>query len=82
MINKFNELFEVKAHDTLGTAVIKGATKGFIQGTVVSGIGIGIVAISVKLISNRFESTEEDIIEENLDTVLEDDKSLDNIVIQ
>lgn len=70
MIKKFNELFEVNAQDTLGDAIIKGATKGFIQGAIGSAIGIGVFAIAIKVVENNYgtSDTEEEIEDDLEDT--------------
>lgn len=66
MMKKFNELFEVNTNDTLGTALMKGATKGYIQGVLAAGLGLGVLAVGVMAISNKEESeeTEEDFNEQ------------------
>lgn len=67
MIKKFNELFAVTEKDTLGTALVKGVTKGYIQGVVAAGIGLGVVAIGVIAISKDGDSeeVEEEITEDD-----------------
>lgn len=69
MMKKINNLFEVNNQDTIGTALLKGATKGYIQGALAAGLGLGILAIGVFALSNDEESTEE---EEKIEEDLED----------
>lgn len=66
MIKKFNDLFEVNTTDTIGTAVLKGATKGYIQGVLAAGLGLGVLAIGILTISSDSESeeTEEELKDE------------------
>lgn len=58
MIKKINNLFEVNGNDTVGTALLKGATKGYIQGALAAGLGLGVLAVGVMVISNKEESEE------------------------
>lgn len=60
MIEKFNKLFETNNNDTLGTALLKGATKGYLQGVLAAGLGLGVLAVGVMMISNDEESSEEE----------------------
>lgn len=70
MMKKFNNLFEVNGNDNLGTAVLKGAVKGYIQGTLAAGLGLGILGIGIMIASKKEESEEEDEIEFELDDEL------------
>lgn len=76
LINKINNLLEVTNQDTVGSAFLKSATKGYLQGVVASGIGLGVLVIGYKAISNKKESVEEeesinDEIRKNWDDIKE-----------
>lgn len=71
MMKKINNLFEVNNQDTIGTALLKGATKGYIQGALAAGLGLGVLAIGVFVLSSDEESTEEEKIEEDLEDTIE-----------
>lgn len=59
MMKKITNLFEVNANDTMGTALLKGVTKGYLQGTLAAGLGLGVLAVGYMIVSNREESDEE-----------------------
>lgn len=65
MMKKINNLFEVNSSDTIGTALLKGVTKGYLQGVVAAGVGLGALAVGVMILSNNDES--EEVKEEELD---------------
>ena len=73
MMRKINNLFEVNTNDTLGTAILKGAVKGYAQGVLAAGLGLGVLVIGVMVISNKKESTE---LEEELTNELDEEVSV------
>lgn len=73
MINKMTNLFEVKEQDSIGTAVIKGATSGFLKGFAASSIGlvtfvVGIKALEYYVDNSQEEEEEEEIEEQEIET--------------
>lgn len=64
---KINNPFEVKPEDTLGVALIRGVAKGYLQGMVTAGIGLGVLAIGVKTLEKYGVKKPEEIEEEKID---------------
>jgi hypothetical protein len=62
----FNNPLEVNENDTLGTAFVKNATKGYLKGVLAAGLGLSVLAYGVKRASKKKEpeKKEEDINEE------------------
>lgn len=64
---KITNLLEVNTNDTLGTAVVKGAVKGYLQGVLATGVAIGALAVGVKILSDMAEVNSDEKIEEEQD---------------
>lgn len=64
----FTNPLALKEEDTIGMAVLKGATEGYLKGMVVSGLGLCVLAVIGKAVSKKAENSkkkeDEEIIED------------------
>ena len=73
MMKSLKNVFEVTEQDGLGTAIIKGAGKGYLQGMLYSTIGLAVTVVGVKAIESYVEDRK---LEERIDNL----KSADEII--
>jgi hypothetical protein len=80
----FKNPLAVNENDTLGDAIIKGLTEGYIKGTLAAGAGLGVTALVIKAFSKKGNSKKKEeeitrdsyadvIIEEYID-ILDDEE--------
>lgn len=55
----FKNPLEVNAGDTIGTAILKGVTVGYVKGVLAAGVGLGALAIGIKVLSDKSEENSE-----------------------
>jgi hypothetical protein len=67
----FKNPFAIKESDTVGDAVIKGMTEGYVKGTIASGIGLGVVVLLIKGISKKGKNSEQKKVIELTDEEVE-----------
>lgn len=63
----FTNPLALKENDTLGTAVLKGLTEGYLKGMLASGLGLCALAVVNKAVSKKVKnskSEEEEIVED------------------
>lgn len=70
----FKNLLEVNENDTVGDAIIKSMTGGFVKGTLTAGIGLGVAVVLIKTVSKKGSSKkkEEKNTEEEIEKQFDD----------
>lgn len=60
----FKNPFAVKESDTVGDAVIKGMTEGYIKGVASAGVGVGAIVLLIKAFSKKGNSKKKEEVKE------------------
>jgi hypothetical protein len=71
-MKKFKNPLAVNENDTIGSAIIKGAAEGYIKGTLVGLVSLGVLTVGLVTISKFAESDEEEVKPEDNEKELED----------
>lgn len=63
-LTTIKNLLEVNKFDTLGTAFLKKATKGYFKGVLAAGAGLGALAVGYKVLADKAEENSEKQLKE------------------